>query len=99
MRKIKYERIEDKRMYILMIYDISSNKKRVKLSHLLEGYGSRVQLSAFEFLITKQDYEELLKKINLLISSDDSFRIYVLDKQSKGFTNMQESIGADIYIA
>ena len=34
---------KQKTMFCLIIYDIRSNKRRLKLSKLLEGYGVRVQ--------------------------------------------------------
>ena len=39
-----------KEVYGLVIYDIVSHKRRVKLAHLLEGFGVRVQKSCFENL-------------------------------------------------
>ena len=39
---------KQKTMFCLIIYDIRSNKRRLKLSKLLEGYGVRVQKSCFE---------------------------------------------------
>lgn len=37
---------------ILIIYDISDNKHRLEISKLLEGYGTRIQKSAFEAWLT-----------------------------------------------
>ena len=45
---------------ILIIYDISDNKHRLKISKLLEGYGTRIQKSAFEAWLTKKHFEKLL---------------------------------------
>ena len=42
---------------ILIIYDISDNKHRLEISKLLEGYGTRIQKSAFEAWLTKKHFE------------------------------------------
>ena len=36
----------------VVTYDIPSNKRRKKVSDLLEGYGRRVQYSVFECLLS-----------------------------------------------
>ena len=48
--------LESDKEFILIIYDIVENKKRVKFAKLLSGYGIRVQKSAFEAMLTKQQY-------------------------------------------
>ena len=40
------EEPENDKVFVLIIYDIVENKKRVKLSKLLLGYGFRIQKSA-----------------------------------------------------
>ena len=42
-----------KTKFCLVIYDIVSNKRRLKLAKLLEGYGVRVQRSCFELALEK----------------------------------------------
>ena len=37
-----------KSFFCIIIYDIVSNKRRLKLAKLLEGFGIRVQRSCFE---------------------------------------------------
>lgn len=37
-----------KSLFCLIIYDITSNKRRLKLAKLIEGFGVRVQRSCFE---------------------------------------------------
>lgn len=44
---------QKKTVFCLVIYDIISNKRRLKLSKLLEGYGMRVQRSCFEIDVEK----------------------------------------------
>jgi CRISPR-associated protein Cas2 len=40
-----------KQVYVLVIYDIIKNKTRNKFAKVLQGYGFRVQKSAFEAII------------------------------------------------
>lgn len=70
------ETVENDKVFVLIIYDITDNKKRLKLSKLLLGYGFRIQKSAFEATITKKKYQELLDKLPAFISEEDSIRVY-----------------------
>ena len=44
--------------FLLVVYDISSNRRRTKLHNTLKNYGTPVQYSVFECLL---DHEHLLK--------------------------------------
>ena len=68
------ENLEDDRQFILIIYDIVDNKRRTKFAKLLEGYGTRVQKSAFEAMLSQKSYEKP-HYINPA-SGEDSVRIY-----------------------
>ena len=57
------ENLEDDRQFILIIYDIVDNKRRTKFAKLLEGYGTRVQKSAFEAMLSQKSYEKLVREI------------------------------------
>lgn len=70
------EKIESDKVFTLIIYDIVDNKKRLKLSKLLLGYGFRIQKSAFEAVITKKKYKELVDRLPAYTSSEDSIRVY-----------------------
>ena len=48
------EELEDDKQFILIIYDITDNRRRLKFAKLLEGYGKRVQKSAFILIIKKE---------------------------------------------
>ena len=71
---------ENKNRY-LVIYDIADNKKRTKVAKLFEGYGMRVQLSAFEFSLTKIQYKKLQQKLFKIINDEDNIRIYQLNSK------------------
>ena len=62
---------KQKTMFCLIIYDIRSNKRRLKLSKLLEGYGVRVQKSCFEVNLSRNDYQSLLKDIEGFYKADE----------------------------
>ena len=67
----------------LNIYDISNDKRRKKISDLLEGYGRRVNYSVFEIELSERKREKLLFEIELkklLDKKYDSFRFYHMCK-------------------
>ena len=65
-------------MLILITYDISNDKRRNKVSALLEGYGSRVNFSVFECILTQTKLDKLTQEIQNLISKMDSVRFYYI---------------------
>ena len=66
-----------KKLYILVIYDITDNKRRVQFAKKMNGYGFSVQKSAFEAMITENLYRKLLTDIPQLINrKDDTVRVY-----------------------
>lgn len=77
------EEEQDNKVLVLIIYDIIDNAKRVKFAKFLQGYGVRVQKSAFEAKITKKKYEKLLKQIPLYIGRDDNVRVYRIHGQGR----------------
>ncbi len=77
------EKNTEKKVFVLIIYDIIDNKKRVKFAKLLQGYGFRVQKSSFEALITRQKYKKLLAEIPPFVSEMDSVRVYRLRGQTE----------------
>ena len=68
-------------MYYLITYDISNDKKRTKLSELLDKYGVRVNYSVYECELNQTKLDKLLYeiKLNKLIDKKyDSLRFYHL---------------------
>ena len=66
-----------KKLYVLIIYDIVDNKKRLAFAKKLNGYGFRVQKSAFEAMITESLYRKLIDEISRMIDKElDSVRVY-----------------------
>ncbi|MBC5794799.1 MAG: CRISPR-associated endonuclease Cas2 [Sphaerospermopsis kisseleviana] len=70
-------------LFYVIVYDIPDDKRRQKISELLEGYGQRVQYSVFECLLNSQKYTELKQRLSKEINSlEDSIRFYPLSKHT-----------------
>ena len=91
-----FETIEDvgeKEYYVLVIYDIISNKRRVKFAKLLKGYGFRVQKSSFEAYVNKRVFNKLLKEIGKFANKTDTIRVYkILSKNQVYMFGTNEEI-------
>jgi CRISPR-associated protein Cas2 len=68
-----------KTMYIVVSYDITSNRRRRRVDKALKGYGERVQKSVFECRISEPQYLELKERLRTLIDpKEDHIRYYDL---------------------
>lgn len=69
----------------MVIYDIPDNKRRCKVHDLLSGYGTWVQYSAFECVLSRAKFDELrlrlAQKVNL---AEDSIRFYPVSRHTLG---------------
>ena len=74
----------DKKL-VLIIYDIIDNKRRTKMVKLLDSYATRVQRSAFEALINRNQYSKIIEGIKKTISNEDNVRIYRLNSSNEVF--------------
>ncbi|WP_273079810.1 CRISPR-associated endonuclease Cas2 [Selenomonas felix] len=72
--------VEDERRYIvLVIYDITDDRRRTRMVKCLERYGIRVQKSAFEAFLMEKKYERMMELTSGLIDpATDSLRVYLL---------------------
>lgn len=70
------ENEKDERVFVLIIYDIVSNKKRVQLSKYLQGFGFRIQKSAFEALIQEKVYQKMIAGLERFVTEEDNIRVY-----------------------
>ena len=50
----------------LAIYDVTHDREREKVATLLEGFGHRVQYSAFELRLSSRDRTSLLRRLEEL---------------------------------
>ena len=72
-----------KSFFCLIIYDIVSNKRRLQLSKLLEGFGVRVQRSCFEVDLEKASYQVLIRELEYFYdpSEFDNIIVYVGNRE------------------
>lgn len=64
------------KVFVLIIYDIVNNKRRIKLAKYLQSYGFRVQKSAFEAVIPRKKYQKLLRELPGYVAEEDSVKVY-----------------------
>jgi CRISPR-associated protein Cas2 len=63
--------------FILVVYDISSDKRRTKLHNALLDFGTPVQYSVFECLLTEKELRRMKSRIMRLIRpKKDQVRFY-----------------------
>lgn len=69
----------------VVTYDIPCDRRRKKVSDLLEGYGRRVQYSVFECLLSVVKYRELRQRLKLRVNlTEDSVRFYPISGHTLG---------------
>lgn len=78
-----FEKPNKSRYTVLVIYDISDNPRRYRVNKLLRGYGTRVQRSAFECVLSNRKYNKLIGSIERIISEGDLVRIYKLTENTE----------------
>ncbi len=67
------------KQFILVVYDISSDKRRTKLHNALLDFGTPVQYSVFECLLDEKEQEKMKKKVMKVIRPrKDQVRFYWL---------------------
>ncbi len=73
-----------KKMYLLIPYDVTDDKRRRKIEKILSYFGKRVNYSVFEVEVSRVEYKKLI--LALEENSDkkeDHVRVYVLNKESR----------------
>jgi len=73
-------------MFYLICYDIISDRRRDRVSRLLEGYGLRIQKSVFECVLTSDQYEFLHKRLQTkryLNPTEDQLRFYPMSPRHR----------------
>lgn len=67
------------RQFILIVYDISNDKRRTKLHNVLLDFGTPVQYSVFECLLEEKDAARMKKAVLKVIRPRaDQVRFYTL---------------------
>jgi len=65
--------------FIVVVYDISNDRRRVKLHNLLRDYGTPVQYSVFECYLKPKRAADMKKRVVKLIKKKvDNVRFYSL---------------------
>lgn len=84
---------------VVVMYDISDNKRRNSFSKTLKGYGSWVQRSVYECVLNERKYNQLIREIEKFVQSHDLIRVYRLAGNTKvkiwgaiGFTEEEDVI-------
>jgi CRISPR-associated protein Cas2 len=71
-------------MFYLVCYDIVSDRRRQKISQLLEAYGLRVQKSVFECVLDEKQYQNLSQRLLRLVNKrEDQVRFYPLSANTR----------------
>jgi CRISPR-associated protein Cas2 len=66
-------------MLIVVSYDVPDDRRRTRLAHALQDFGTRVQLSVFECVLTPDQEDRLRSRLLRLIDpEEDNVRIYRL---------------------
>ncbi len=66
-------------MFYIISYDVSDDKRRTQIAEILKDFGTRVQYSVFECLLTEDQFAMLLRRLRLSIDpTTDSLRCYRL---------------------
>lgn len=71
------------KVYALVIYDITDNKKRTRFAKFMNGFGTRVQKSCFEVMIPEAAFKKMMKGIGKYPKAEDSVRVYRLTGKSQ----------------
>ncbi len=64
--------------FLVVSYDIPSNRRRYKVMKIVEGFGTRVQYSVFECNLKPREIDDLRNRLKKLIDTEDSVRFYFL---------------------
>jgi len=65
-------------VFVAVCYDVPDDRKRNRVSKILEGYGQRVQKSVFECDLKPEYLKSLHQKLSRTIGPDDTVRYYYL---------------------
>lgn len=77
------------RLYVVVAYDVVSDRRRNRLIRLLKGYLEHVQKSVFEGPIEPRRFETLQQVVSRTIRQDeDSVRYYLLCRRCRQATEV-----------
>lgn len=71
--------------FIVVVYDISNDKRRTRLHKALKNYGNPVQYSVFECILEKDEIKKMKKEIKkILRPRSDHLRYYYICQACQG---------------
>lgn len=73
-------------MFYLVCYDVIHDRRRDRVSRLLEGYGLRIQKSVFECVLTPDQYALLQRRFQTkryLNPDEDQIRFYPMSPRHR----------------
>lgn len=79
-------------VFVVVAYDIASDRRRNRLVKILKGYGVRVNFSVFECSIDRDSFEELKTKVATVINKKKDSVLYY--RLCQGCTRKKASLGA-----
>jgi CRISPR-associated protein Cas2 len=69
------------KLFLLVAYDIAADRRRQKIAQVLEKYGSRVNFSVFECLVSVTDSKKMVQELTgLMKAGKDTILVYTLCK-------------------
>jgi len=72
-------------LFVVVCYDISDDRARLSVGHILMGYGVRAQKSVFECSVeTEGEIRKIRSLLEPLLGEGDSLRIYPLCPKDRG---------------
>ena len=70
--------------FLVVVYDISNDKRRTRLHKTLKNYGSPVQYSVFECLLGKDEIKKMKRDVRkILRPKSDHLRYYFICQACK----------------
>lgn len=73
------------KQFVIVAYDISSDKRRLKIAKILRNYGVRANFSVFECFLTEKQITKMKNELSIQVSPvKDIILIYYLCKECIG---------------
>ena len=70
----------ERKYVVVIIYDISEDKQRLKMAKFLNSYGHRVQKSAFEACLTEKQYDNFIAKLEKKVNKVRIYKLYSVNE-------------------
>lgn len=88
-------------MFLVIAYDISDDKRRLRVAKTLGRWGNRTQFSVFECDLNEREEKQMLAELLEICQDEDALRIYRLCEtcveNSRVIGGKELSIDKDFY--